>query len=354
MRKLLSLFMVFALTFGVSGIAFAHVSNELQIYQDLGASPGKEEITKLRALGIIPYIEGQDQFEPKAPLDRQTLATWLAKAAALEGHTDEPTPEEYAEEAVEYGFIENLEGPATYEDVVTGLLKIIGVKTVTKPAEQAEELGAIEGEWHDLVDSGQKANRENTAILFDMFLETKGPDGKSILDILGIKVGPTGTVDDVIEEVVTVDGEEKEVFSLTINGTEMPFYGEGKIALFENILAAKGNQVVQSYVKTIEEEGTPAEEMVIFIQGDGSVAAQPSEESTISSNEQNTQQESADVSAADSNGGDVAANANETSATDEEAEEDESGASVTVAWTIVILALLIVGVWIYASGRKKA
>lgn len=340
--------LAFLLVLGWVGAASAHISNEQEIYKDLGDSPAKEEITKLRALGIIGAIEGEENFEPKSELDKETLAFWLAKAANLEGHTEQPTPEEYALEAIEYGYLDNIKGIATYADVTAGILKIIGVKEVEKPAEQAEELGILEGEWHDLVDAGGNATKENAVLLFDMALDKKGPSGKSIATIMGVKDGPTGAVEDVKEEKVTVDGEEKESYKLMIGGKEIPFYGEGKIALYENILAAKGQKVVQSYIKTIEEEGKPPVEMLVFIQGEGNngntVPAAGTEQDEITE-----EQAPAAVNADEANEEEAA---EETAALAEEAEE--GGPSVGTVWTVVIIILMGISIGIYASGRKKA
>lgn len=324
--------------------AFAHVSNEVEIYNDLVNSPAKEEITKMRALGIIPYIDGQESFEPTAELDKETLGSWLAKAANVAGHTESPTPEEFAEEAVEYNYIDNTEGIATYDDVVTGILKVIGFEEVTEAAEQAEELGMIEGEWHDLVDSGEIAIKENAVLLFDMALTTKGPNG-SILDILSIQEGPTGNVTDVIEEVITVDGEEKEKYTIVMGEQQLPFYGEGKIALFTNILGAKGNEIVQSYVKEIEEEGEPAQEMLTYIQGDGSNAATPSV------TEENNVEETKDVAKEETKA--TAEEDNESEENGETADEEESDTSLQVIWTVVISLLILIGIIFYVTGRKK-
>ncbi|WP_028986770.1 hypothetical protein [Thermicanus aegyptius] len=350
MRKLASFFMVFGLVFGIYGSAFADVANELEIYKDISDSPAKVEITKLQALGIIPVIEGQENFEPTAELDRQTLGNWLAKAAGLKGHTDQPTPEEYAAEAVENGLIESVNGVATYKDVVTGLLKVIGVKEITAPAEQAVELGAIGEQWDKPVDRGMKANRQDAAILFNLFLKSKGPEGKSILDLLGVKEGPVGIVDDVIEEMVTVDGKNTKNFFVTINGTKYPFFNEGKIALFRSILDAKGNQVVQSYVKKIEEKGKPAQEMLIFIQGDGSAAGTAAKGSATEkvSNSSDTETTSNQLT------GSTGTESDQAASTDTEAEGvGGSGIPLGTFWTIAVLLMMVVGFWIYLNGHKK-
>lgn len=322
---------VLVVAWGWVGNASAHISNETQIYQDLKDSPAKVEITKLRAFGIIPNIKDQNNFKPKADLDKETLGSWLANAAKLKGHTDNPTPKEMSEEAVEKGLIDNLNGTATYKDVMTGILKIIGVKQVTEPAEQAEELGILNGKWHDLVDQGGKATRENAVLLFDMSLDKKGPSGQSMLALQGIKQGPTGIVDDVMESKTTVDGKEKETFMVTIGGQKFPFYGEGKIALFTGLLAAKGKKVNVSYVKSITENGKSPEEMVIFLQGEG--AATPSV-----GKPSDTQKEVKETNVAASS----------------QKEPAQTSSSLGVIWTVVMVVLLAVGVGIFASGRKKA
>lgn len=162
-RKLAIFSLTFLLVLGWGGGASAHISNEQEIYKDLGDSQAKEEITKLRAIGIIAAAEGEENFAPKSELDRKTLGFWLAKAANLKGHNEQPTPEEYALEAIENGYLASIEGKATYADVTAGILKIIGVKEVKEPAEQAEELGILQGKWHDLVDAGGTATKENAA-----------------------------------------------------------------------------------------------------------------------------------------------------------------------------------------------
>lgn len=331
--------LVLFMFFGWVGVASAHISNENEIYNDLEDSPAKVEITKLRALDIIGAVEGEESFEPKSELDKETLGFWLAKAADLEGHTDDPTPNEYALEAVEFAFLNDIEGNATYADVTAGILKIIGVDEVEEPAEQAEELGILAGEWHDLVDAGGIATKENAALLFDMALNKKGPSGESIIDILGIKEGPTGIVDDVKEEVTIVDGEEQESYTLTMDGGEIPFYSEGKIALFDNIMAAKGKAVTKSYVKTIEEGGNPPLEMLIYIQEEGS--SETADEEEVSTEQIPDDEVIDDASTPEE------ANA-------ESADAEQSGISLGTVWTVVIVLLIVVGIGIYISGRKKS
>ncbi|MGG5254164.1 hypothetical protein ACQYAD_11775 [Neobacillus sp. SM06] len=339
-RLAMVLSLAFMIVFGWGGFASAHVSNEKQIYKDVADSQAKEEITKLRAIGVIGFVEGEENFEPKSELNKKTLGFWLAKAGNLKGHTEKPTPDEYAEESVENKYIDNLEGKATYGDVVTGILKVIGVKDVEKPAEQAEELGILEGKWHDLVDANGIATKENTALLFDMALDKKGPSGKSINDILGIKPGPVGIVNDVKEEKVTVDGQEKETFKLTIDGKEFPFYGEGKIALYDNLLAAKGKQAAESYLKTIVEPGKPATDMIVFVMGEGNQKAEP-----VVSNESKKEE----VKTAATN-----ENSKEKTETAGKKAEKEAGVSVGTVWTVIILVLAAISIGIYVSGRKKA
>ncbi|MCF6094714.1 hypothetical protein L1765_12155 [Microaerobacter geothermalis] len=345
MKKTFSIFLLLSLVFGLVQGAFAHISNELEIYKDIADSPAKADIVKLRALGIIPFIEGQENFDPSAELDKLTLATWLAKAANVKGHTENPTPKEYAEEAVEYGFIDNLEGEATLPDVVTGLLKIQGVKKVTEPAEQAEELGYLEGEWHDLVDAGGIATKENAAKIISMALSTKGPSGKSILDILGVKEGPTGKVTDV--------KEENEQFTLTFDNQTIPFYKEGKIALFESMFAAKDNQVVLSYLKTVQEEGKEPQDMLIYIEGDGSVAGtvEAAAEQTMNSEEQKPESTSATTETIETEKNE----SNQKVGSEQEATNigESSNTGAATIWTIVIVLLLIVGIWVYLASAKK-
>lgn len=178
-----------------SSTAWAHVSNEKTIYDDIQLSEAKEEIVYLRGLNVIAYEKGANLFKPQDKLTKGELAFWVATYKQLGGH--ETMKEELQKAAVDKGFIHSLEGNATYADVNNAYFA--GKATVEHP--QAE------------------LTKEEFALFMGKYL-TEKVDGKTLFETVGYEPGPTGVVEKVSFEMAGEGDNQYKVFRFQVGGKE--------------------------------------------------------------------------------------------------------------------------------------
>ncbi len=176
----------------VATSAFAHVTNEHNLFEDLSISEAANEIILLSALGIISPQDGKQTFRPQEPLTAKDLAAWVGSFYGLEGTTSA----ELAQAALAKGLLSTIDGAATYSMVNEGFFK--GTLQLENPEDQM--------------------TREQFAKFVASHVHTK-IDGQTVMDKVGFTPGPTGIIEKV--ERVTKNmptGGTATIYQLTIDG----------------------------------------------------------------------------------------------------------------------------------------
>jgi len=206
----------------------AHVTNEKTIYDDIEFSKAKKEIVYLRGLNVIAYEKGAHLFKPQDTLTKADLAYWVGTFHKLGGH--ETTKEEMQKLAIEKGYIDSLEGNATYADIN------IAFFAGKAPVEQPDA----------------ELTKEEFALFMGRFL-TEEVEGKTLFDKAGYEPGPSGTIEQV-SFVMEGEGEKAyKVFTYKINGETVQVSKHPKILYgLVDLSAWEGKQIATSWMMTGE------------------------------------------------------------------------------------------------------
>jgi len=227
-------------------IASAHVSNEYTIYDDTQHSEIKEDLTKLRTLGVIPYKEGASVYGPQDALNKEELGYWAAQFLIKSDKT--LSEAEYVRQAVDLKLIDKKEGAATYQDVIQAYfdkneLKASDVKAAIKGKEKEE------------------ITKEELAQLLGKLIDRKSGDGLFMKS--GLQKGPTGVIEKVSSKKVTEGKTSFETYTFTIDGQKYPVAAHVKVLHGPTDLSLwKGKEVSLTWIGTEtahEHSGTPSE-----------------------------------------------------------------------------------------------
>jgi hypothetical protein len=201
MKKMISILCVLLGAFALfSSTAFAHISNEKNIYDDIQYSKVQEQIIILRTIGALAAPVGVNLFNPQAKLSRAELAYYIATFDNLADDTAKEAVFQNA--AVQKKLIISLDGNATYQDVND----------------------AFFGGKAPMTNGSNELTHEDYVNYLCQFL-TKKVDGKTLFDLAGATPGPTGIINDV---KIIKDVSEDQYF-LTINGTSYKMHPHGKV-----------------------------------------------------------------------------------------------------------------------------
>jgi len=234
MKKVLTVIAASFIAFTTT--SYAHITNENTIYEDVEYSQAKEQLVALRSINAIGYESGANVFEPQKKLTKLDLAFHVSTFYALGGDEEESTltKEQTAQLAVDKGYVDSLEGNATYQDV-----------------NKAYFDGKI-----DLKEEKKELTKEE----FVFFLTY---DLKDLLTKAHVTEGPTGTVDSV-----KVAGEEEITF--VVDGKSYAFYGHGKVINGPvDLTQWKGKKIGESYLK---------DNALILVKADEKIAPLPQTE----------------------------------------------------------------------------
>lgn len=186
-----------ALAVALTRPALAHVQNERSLYEDIQFSTAQKEIVYLRGISAISAPEsGAQLFRPEAKLSRETLAFWAGvfKASPQERAAK---PEDIRKAAIEKKLVSSLDGEATYGDVNQAYFG--GALKLEKPAETM--------------------THEQFVTFLGGYLE-RNADGPTLFQMAGATKGPTGPVEKAEQRKVAHDGEEAEMYFMTLGGKE--------------------------------------------------------------------------------------------------------------------------------------
>jgi len=234
MKKILTVIAASFIAFATT--SYAHITNENTIYEDVEYSQAKEQLVALRSINAIGYESGANVFEPQKKLTKLDLAFHVSTFYALGGDEEENTlsKEQTAKLAVDKGYVNSLEGNATYQDV-----------------NKAYFDGKI---------ALKEEKKELTKEEFVFFLTY---DINDLLTKAKVTEGPVGKVDSV-----KVKGEEEITF--TIDGKDYPFYGHGKVINGPvDLKKWEGKKIGESYLK---------DQALILVKADDKIASLPQTE----------------------------------------------------------------------------
>ena len=175
----------------VATSAFAHVTNDNNLFEDLSISEAANEIVLLSALGVVSPQDGKQTFRPQDTLTAKDLAAWLGSFYGLEGTTSD----ELAQAALAEGLLSTIDGDATYSLVSEAFFQ--GTLQIENPDNQM--------------------TRDQFAKFVAFHVHTK-IDGQTLMDKVGFTPGPTGIIEKV--ERVTKNmptGGKAIIYQLTIS-----------------------------------------------------------------------------------------------------------------------------------------
>lgn len=176
----------------VATSAFAHVTNETNLFEDLSLSEASNEIVLLSALGVVSSQDGKQTFRPQDTLTAKDLAAWLGSFYGLEGTTSA----ELAQAASAKGLLSTIDGDATYSLVNEAFFQ--GALQVENPDEQM--------------------TREQFAKFVASHVHRK-IDEHTLMDKVGFTPGPTGVIEKVERVAKNMPtGGTANIYQITISG----------------------------------------------------------------------------------------------------------------------------------------
>lgn len=174
-KKIMMTVVLFSL---IATNAHAHIMNRDNLYSDLYVTEAADDIVLLAALHVIQA--DSPQFDPANTLTMAQLATWVAGYYSLAD----------AQAALDAGFVQTLDGNATYEAVNKAYFN----GALTLSAEQQGEL--TREEFAQFV-----ARHVNNAV-----------NGQTMIEAASFTAGPTGVVEEARVEngqnIITVSGQD--------------------------------------------------------------------------------------------------------------------------------------------------
>lgn len=244
--KIKKIITFFSATLLTCSIAFAHVSNEYTVYDDMNYSKAKEDVLKLKALGVIPYTEGATIYSPSDILTKSELGYWAAQFLTK---SDEPkTEKDYINLAINLEIVADEKGNATYNDVITAYFGKEAVKD-----KDIQEFVNKKGK--------ETINKEEFALLLGQLIERKEKTGLFIKS--GMQKGPSGVIESVKTESVTESDSTYSVYKVTIGGQEYPLNHHPKVVYGPtDIESWQGREVAQTWLnfgEVVEGEQVPLE-----------------------------------------------------------------------------------------------
>ncbi|PGK51379.1 hypothetical protein CN918_26675 [Priestia megaterium] len=214
--------------------ASAHVSNEYTIYDDTQQSDIKEDLTKLRTIGAIPFTEGASVYGPQDVLDKKELGYWAAQF--LIKSDKELSEADYLQQAIDLKLIDEKDGPATYQDVIKAYFD---KDTLTDD----DVKKAINGK------EKEEITKEEVAKLLGKLIDRKSNDGLFMKS--GLQEGPSGVIKKVTSKKVTEGDTSYETYAFTIDGQKYPVAAHVKVLHGPTDLSLwKGKEISLSWIGT--------------------------------------------------------------------------------------------------------
>lgn len=203
---------------------FAHVINEISIYEDIQLLKVKDEIIFLRGINVISEETGANLFRPQEKLKKVDLAYWAGnfKEVGTEGSNKNVI----VKEAFAKGLVSSLEGNTTYSEVNHAYFD--GKAILEQP--------------------DRELTREEFVIFMGQYLK-KEINGNTLMKISGHTSGPVGIIEQVTSETVGEDKNKYNVYTFTINGLDFKLSSHVKVLYGPiDLNLWKGKKIIESWI----------------------------------------------------------------------------------------------------------
>lgn len=203
----------------IAGVAHAHIKNETTQFPDIEFSDARFDIVLLVGAGIIPETP---VFEPDKPLSMKELATWLALAEGLTQGGETPDVAAMSALAVEQGFVDSLDGDATFSQLNQLIFdSMLVLENPDQVPTKAEAASLIAGQLNSEL-------------------------GLALLEKRGLDRGASG----MVSNVEVRDGHHGNAYFITIGDTTLEMDSHGRVANGPtDLLQWQGKKVSRSFVR---------------------------------------------------------------------------------------------------------
>lgn len=323
--RALALALALALTLVAAAPASAHILNEKTQFPDIEFVEARLDIVMLVGAGLIPQTP---VFLPEDPLSSKDLATWAALAHGLGRGGETPDVDALAQAALAEGFVASLDEQATYDDIN----RLLFDGAVPVPDDLA---GAV------------PTRAEAAAFVAQHLFDDAG---LALLERLGVRPGPTGTVDAVRVNEVAPGDHHGARYSFVFGETAYDVDAHGRVGngpvdllqwegayVVRSLIQGDGDEAVLTYVEAGEPGQAP---------GEDEATGQPGEESQDPADE-------AEEAIADDPGAGPAQP--ETEGAEAAAEAEAGGPGLPLwLWILVVAAIVALGGFLFAGGRRRS
>ena len=195
MKKYLFLLSVIA---GMVSTVLAAPFNEYTVHDDTQQSAIRSDLTKLRALHVIPYEKGdKSQFNETSALTRKELGYW---ATSFLVNPENDGTFSYTAEALNLGILNKTEGTATYQDVMQAYFGKESLK-------DKDVVALIEGK------ETKSISKKQAVLLLGKMLHRE--NGNDLVMKAHVRVGEKGTITSIQKKentyFLSVDGIQYEM-----------------------------------------------------------------------------------------------------------------------------------------------